>query len=174
MAELQVAQKDGRRKGHSLRIDFTPMVDLGFLLITFFMYTTTIANPKTMEINMPYNGPGVEPSPVPAESAITIIPCRGHQVVYYEGLLTGPASLRKCTIDEARAVLMRKKSKVANLPASFSASAHKLHVLIKPGIGATYGDVVRLLDEMNIVGISYYALVDMPSEESQIVENKMK
>ena len=46
MAELNMPQKAGKRKMHSLRVDFTPMVDLGFLLISFFMLTTTMANPR--------------------------------------------------------------------------------------------------------------------------------
>ena len=61
MAEMEVADKGGKKgpgvkKGKKLstRVDLTPMVDLGFLLITFFMLTTTLNKPKTMEINMPY------------------------------------------------------------------------------------------------------------------------
>lgn len=174
MAELQVASKDGRRKSHSLRIDFTPMVDLGFLLITFFMYTTTMANPRTMEVNMPYKGPDAEPTPVPAESTLTLVPCIHHQVVWYHGQLTGPAVLRKCKLTDVRDLLLRKNREVAGLPASFSASAHKLHVLIKPGVGCTYSDVVFLLDEMNIGAVPYYTLVDLPADENAMVENKLK
>ncbi len=53
MAEIQVSGKHGR-KAATPRIDFTPMVDLGFLLITFFMMTTTMSAPKAMDISMPY------------------------------------------------------------------------------------------------------------------------
>src|SRR5512147_1811592 len=44
-----------RRKGRRLgtRIDFTPLVDVAFLLLTFFMFTTSMSRPQTMEINLP-------------------------------------------------------------------------------------------------------------------------
>ena len=67
MAELDTSSSGGKKgpgvkKGKKLstRIDLTPMVDLGFLLITFFMFTTTLARPKTMEINMPYKDPNMK------------------------------------------------------------------------------------------------------------------
>jgi biopolymer transport protein ExbD len=44
-------KKQGRRLG--VRIDMTPLVDVAFLLLTFFMYTTSMSRPQTMEINLP-------------------------------------------------------------------------------------------------------------------------
>ncbi|MFM7079991.1 MAG: ExbD/TolR family protein, partial [Bacteroidota bacterium] len=48
-------KKDGKvkQKKSTTHIDMTPMVDLAFLLLTFFMLTTTFSKPKTMEVNMP-------------------------------------------------------------------------------------------------------------------------
>lgn len=88
MAEMNMPQKGGQRKIRSTRIDLTPMVDLGFLLITFFMFTTTLANPKVMRINMPSDDKPDTPTVFAEESTITLIPISGHNVVYYKGIST--------------------------------------------------------------------------------------
>ncbi len=167
MAEMNMPQKAGKRKRHSLRIDFTPMVDLGFLLITFFMYTTTMANPKVIDITMPDNAPTSNPTAYPEESTMTLIPVRGHQLVYYNGALKMRAQMKLIPIKDARGILLAKKKQVAELPLSFSAEAHKLHVLIKPNDDCKYQDVVELLDEMVIVGVPYSTIVDLSPIEKE-------
>src|ERR1043165_6176881 len=97
MAEMDTSSSGGHKKGPgvkkgkklSTRIDLTPMVDLGFLLITFFMFTTTLAKPKTMEINMPYKDENLDPnkqSKVKESTAMTILLSKMHRVYYYEGI----------------------------------------------------------------------------------------
>jgi len=170
MAELNIPQKRGKRKVHTPRIDLTPMVDLGFLLITFFMYTTVLAKPNTIDINMPSNEKTDEHL-IPAESTITLIPVKGHMVVYYEGILENKGQLKECFVDNIRDVLLRKKKQVIALPANYSRAAHKLFVLIKPDDGCKYGDMVQLLDEMNITGVPNYTLMDISLEEKELIEN---
>src|SRR5260221_7175096 len=97
MAEVDTSSGGGHKKGPgvkkgkklSTRIDLTPMVDLGFLLITFFMYTTTLAKPKTMEINMPYKDPNMkqeEQNKVKESVALTVLLSKSDRVYYYEGI----------------------------------------------------------------------------------------
>ena len=172
MADMNMPQRSGKRKLSTPRIDFTPMVDLGFLLITFFMYTTTLARPAVMEIRMPTDEPVNDPTPVPAESVITLIATKDHRVIYYEGFLTGFAQLKQCSVSGIRSVLLKKKSAVASLPPTFSAKAHKVFAIIKPGDDCTYGDVVQLLDEMLIDGIGDYAIVDLAAEDKDAMQKK--
>ncbi len=170
MADLDISRKGGKRKTQTPRMDFTPMVDLGFILITFFIYTTTMAQPNAMELNMPSKEPTDVPTVFVAESTITLIPVKEHNVVYYSGALTDKDQLKIVTVDKIRDVLLNKKRDVSMLPAKFSADAHKLHVLIKPNDDCKYDDVVQLLDNMNIVDIPYYALVDITLEEREWAE----
>jgi biopolymer transport protein ExbD len=172
MADIIAPSKSGKRKIHNPRIDLTPMVDLGFLLITFFMMTTTMAQPKAMEINMPSTEHTDEPTAFIEESTITLIPIKGHSVIYYNGALGGDAQLKRSAIGDIREILLTKKKEVAVLPATFSAEAHKLHVLIKPNDDCKYEDVVGLLDEMTIVNVSYYAIVDVTPEEKRGIEKR--
>lgn len=162
-------QKGGRRKPQPPRIDFTPMVDLGFLLITFFIFTTTMAKPKTMELNMPATTG--DHTPVAEESVITVMPVKGHRIVWYEGM-PAESKLKICSNSALRQVLMNKKKQVADLPATFSARAHKLYVVIKPNSDCTYADVVHVLDEMNIVDVPYYSLNDITPEEKEMISKK--
>ena len=162
-------QNGGKRKLQAPRIDFTPMVDLGFLLITFFIFTTTMAKPKAMVLNMPSIEPTDSPSKVAEESVITIIPVSGHRTVYFEGMLKDPSQLNVCNNSAVRAVLLAKKTRVANLPASYSRAAHLMYVLIKPNNDCSYADVVQMLDEMNIVDISRYSLGDVAPEEKDMI-----
>ena len=169
MAEMIIPQKKGNRKIHSLRVDLTPMVDLGFLLITFFMLSTTLAEQKVMKVDMPYNGPVKVPTVFVEEATITVIPIKGHQLCYYFGALKSPSQISRVSMTETRAVLLKKKNSVATLPASFLADAHKLHVLIKPNNDCSYSDLVSLFDEMSILSIEHYALVDITNEEREAV-----
>lgn len=77
MADVQL-NSSGRRKAHSLRVDLTPMVDLGFILICFFLYTTTMTKHKVVKINMPYQ-PAKASTAFTDTSTITLIPIKGHQ-----------------------------------------------------------------------------------------------
>jgi biopolymer transport protein ExbD len=174
MADIHMPQKNGKRKTNAPRIDFTPMVDLGFILMTFFIYTTTMARPNTMEVNMPSNEPVTEHTHFIDESTITLIPVHGHKVIYYNGGLTGPAQLRVQSMAKLLDLSLDKKKAVKALPATFSAEAHKLHVLIKPNDDCKYEDVVNVLDDMNILDVPYYAIVDISAQEKEWVKTTVQ
>ncbi len=168
MAELNIAPKGGRRKTIPPRIDLTPMVDLGFLLITFFMFTTTLAQEKALEVSMPSNEITHEPTVLPEESTVTLIPLKGHKMIYYKGILKDAGQLKECPVAGATNIIMSLKKDVAALPGTLSKEAHKLHVLIKPLDDCSYDDVVHVLDAMLIVDVPYYAVVYITPEESDM------
>lgn len=91
MAEVQTGggeQKKGKPKKMSLRVDFTPMVDMNMLLITFFMFCTSLAKPQTMDITMPVKDEKVnqdERNKVADTKAITVILGEDNKIYYYFG-----------------------------------------------------------------------------------------
>lgn len=173
MAEMILPQKSGQRKTHSLRVDLTPMVDLGFLLITFFMLTTTMAQPKAMQVNMPDNTDKVvDGTAFPEESTITLIPAGGHQCYYYNGLLNTADDMHVLGNNKVRDLLQAQQQHAAALPATFSKNAHQLHVIIKPDNSSKYEDVVQMMDEMNILNIQFYTLGTLTADEAVFIEKQ--
>jgi biopolymer transport protein ExbD len=169
MAELEQKQaggKKGKKKGRkkmSTRIDLTPMVDLGFLLVTFFMLTTTFSKPQTMEINLPVKEPTEIENSVPETRTITIIMGGDNKLFWYHGLaskpLEGPIGTN-FSADGIRKVLLEKNRTI-----------NEMIVLIKPTNDAIYKNVVDILDEMNISNIKRYALVEITPEELDLIKN---
>ncbi|MDR3681889.1 MAG: biopolymer transporter ExbD [Flavipsychrobacter sp.] len=167
MADIQVASKNGKRKTAVPRIDLTPMVDLGFLLITFFMFTTTMAKARSIELNMPSTEKTNRPTAYVAESTLTIIAADHHLYYYYEGLPDNTHNLKRVGVQGLRNVIITKKMDAYRLPPAFSVEAHKLNVLLKPTQTCRYDDVVALLDEMTINAVPYYAMCDLTTYEQQ-------
>lgn len=168
MAELQVSRKGGKVRA-TPRIDLTPMVDLGFLLITFFMMTTRMSEPKALDISMPYKPANEhEVTAFYASSAITLIPAGDHKVYYYEGL-PDPAlpmqSLQSTDEPALRRILQSKQQQIANRA---NVKERELQVLIKPTEDATLNDIVSLLDEMQLLRVTCYAITDITTEERRL------
>jgi biopolymer transport protein ExbD len=171
MAEIQQKAasptKAGKRRAKkmSTRIDMTPMVDLAFLLLTFFMLTTTFARPYTMELNMPVKSK--EPTNVARTKALTIILGKGHRVHYFSGLnapsdKTVPAAVLKTTSFAAtgiREVLRQRRREQPDIV-----------VLIKPSADSKYQDMVDVLDEMNIAHQRKYALVKITQDDLTLLK----
>ena len=152
MASLDTGGGDsGHKKGPgvkkakrlSTRVDMTPMVDLGFLLITFFIFTSTMSSPSSMDLFMPKDTKKDEELNKAKESgALTILLSKNNNVYYYEGQLKEDASNFKSTnFKGIREVIINKKR---------TTSAEDLVIVIKPNAEATYKNTVDILDEMTI------------------------
>ena len=187
MAELDTSggghkKGPGVKKGKKLstRIDLTPMVDLGFLLITFFMFTTTLAKPKTMEINMPYKDPNMkqeDQNKIKESVALTILLSKNHKIYYYEGMATDPTKppdMKGTTFaakDGIRDEIIAKKKNVDAMKQSGALGPKdQMTVLIKPDTTSTYGDLVNMLDEMNINDVRVYAIIDITDVDQGFIK----
>ncbi|WP_295649700.1 biopolymer transporter ExbD [uncultured Mucilaginibacter sp.] len=167
MAELDTSgggkHKGGkvRSKKSSMRVDLTAMVDLAFLLITFFMLTTTLMKAKAMDMAMPDKDEQHDQLPVPATRTMTILLGSQNKLEWYMGE-TGKSAP---TVDNfgkngLRKALLDNKDHVMS-----THGGQPMIVLIKPSDKSTYADFVEALDELNIAGIDIHAVVDITDPE---------
>lgn len=178
-----------KAKKLSTRVDMTPMVDLGFLLITFFIYTTTLSTPNTSKLNMPKKTDDkTQQMEVDKAGLLTILIGKSDpkdpskdQIYYYEGELNPDGSnFMTSSYDPngeqgIRKVVQRKKAAVIAgwQPGGTIKENEKengLTVVIKPSKDADYGRTVDVLDEMTINDVKVYALVDITPQENQVLD----
>jgi biopolymer transport protein ExbD len=150
----------------STRIDLTPMVDLGFLLVTFFMLTTTFSKPQTMEINLPVKPKEEvseeEQNSLKASKAFNILVDGENKLYWYRGLPhepLEPLTETNYTADGIRKVILQKKNEIPEMV-----------ILIKPTQNAVYKNVVDILDEMNISDVKRYALVEITQDDLEEIQ----
>ena len=185
-----------KAKRLSTRVDMTPMCDLGFLLITFFIFTTTMQTPTTMDLNMPKDTEKKEEqNEVKQSGALTIMLGKGDQVYFYEGQLKVDASgnnFQQTTFKGIRDIIINKKKDVISRYVAdpvkdeeIKQDFKKRHpddpnwekaaldkdfvVIIKPDPDATYKNTVDILDEMTINEVKRYAMVDLFPIERQMM-----
>jgi biopolymer transport protein ExbD len=195
MAQMEGGGDDGHKKGPgvkkakrlSTRVDMTPMVDLGFLLITFFIFTTTMSSPKALNLNMPKDTKNEEELNKAKESgALTIMLGKDNAVYYYEGqLLPDGSNFKSASFTTIRDEIINKKKEViknhvhdANCPKIWAENKGDKNscldrdfvVVIKPDQDATYKNTVDILDEMTINGVKRYAMIDITPQEYQVVQ----
>jgi biopolymer transport protein ExbD len=146
----------------SLRIDMTPMVDLGFLLITFFIFSTEISKPAVTHLIVPHNGPPIN---IPESKSLTILLNGSNKIFYYYGTeFAVNKQMYQTTKDESTGLGRVIREKQLQLESNH-VERSELVVLIKPGNESSYEDFVALLDEMLINKVTRYALVNQEKEE---------
>lgn len=184
-----------KAKKLSTRVDMTPMVDLGFLLITFFVFTATMNEPTALDLNMPKDVDDPNKKTEVKESGVlSILLGKGDQVYYYEGKLEPDASNFKTTTYKGiRDVIIKKKQEVKGRfnPATADPAACEeekkaakkrgdpnwekacedidFMVIIKPDVDATYKNTVDILDEMTINQVKRYAMVKLFEDELKVI-----
>ncbi len=178
-----------KAKKLSTRVDMTPMVDLGFLLITFFIFTATMSSPTTMDLSMPKDTDKEEEKNQAKESgALTIMLGKNDQVYYYEGQLKVDASgnnFQQTTFKGIRDILIKKKREVIanhvhdesckkewekNEGDQKSCLDRDLVVVLKPASDATYKNTVDILDEMTINQIRRFAMIKILDQEMELIK----
>lgn len=176
MAEMDVSSKGGGKHGggkkskkQSTRVDLTAMVDLGFLLITFFMLATTMNKPKTMEVNKPEkleDDEKVKEPPIKMSKTLTLMLGENDKAYWYvspdeidantalelDSVDYGPNGLRK--------IVKRRLREVKEQWGDDKDGNSQLFVMIKPLPGSKLKNTVDVLDEMTISNVKRYAILE--------------
>ena len=189
----------GKQKKMTVRVDFTPMVDMNMLLITFLMLCTTLSKPQTMEISMPSNDKDIteqQKSMVKASQAITLLLGADNKLYYYEGEpnYRDYTSLKETTYgaNGLRAVLLQKNAAAVNQVRALKQQKLDLEitddeykkkvseiksgkdtptVIIKATDDASYMNLIDALDEMQICNIGKYVITDIVEADEFLIKN---
>jgi biopolymer transport protein ExbD len=164
MAEVIEHHDDGgriRASRRSTRIDMTPLVDLAFLLLTFFILTTVFTDDRVLVLTMPGKPEESNPAPpISARNVLNLVLAKDNSIYWWIGL-DPPVGTTNFSKDGVRHLLLEQRR----------VNPH-IMVLIKPRSDAKYRSVVDILDEMNITGIDRYAIVDFTGDDERILSHE--
>lgn len=189
-----------KQKKFTVRVDFTPMVDMNMLLITFFMLCTSLAKPQTMEINMPANDDKMtddQKSKVKESLAVTLLLDADNKLYYYEGQPESsedisalkktdysPEGLRRYLMQKNMAVVNKvkelkvKKTHLEITQEQYDKDVKELrngkntpNVIIKATDDATYKNLIDVLDEMQICNIGIYVIDKIKEGDIELIHN---
>lgn len=176
MAQIEEKQSNEggkvRAKKQSTAVDMTPLADLGFLLITFFMFTTTFSKPNVMGLNMPPKQeippPNTKEPEVDTKNSISIIIGGDNRLFWHQQDKT------KLTADQLHETSYSKEGIRNDILAARqrATTPDNFTVIIKPTDESTYENLVNVLDEMEITESSRYGIVDIAPNEIAVYEEK--
>ncbi len=187
MAELNTGDSGGKGKGGKVRskkadakVDLTAMVDLAFLLITFFMLTTSLSKPQSMDLGLPDKEDKTKPQDdikVDQRRTVTVILGKNNKIKWFHGLLESPEPGGSPTDAVYGKNGIRKEilKRVTSIPEVTGDKDKGMIVIIKPTKKSTYRNLVDILDEMAICNVPTYAIVnDITPEEQKLVDEMNK
>jgi biopolymer transport protein ExbD len=173
MAEIETKRSNEKKKGinkKSTRVDLTPMVDLGFLLLTFFVFTTALTTPKAMDLMMPNDEVITENDPVCESCVLTVLLDKDNRIKYYEGALENNPPVKETGFspEQIRTVLMQKRAAVEKV----RGSTDQFILIIKSSPASTFKNFVDMTDEVTICRIKKYYLDELSQADKNILSTK--
>lgn len=154
-------KRDARERKGSVDVDMNPMVDLAFLLLTFFMLTTTFAKPQAMELVMPVE-PDVtdeeQEQPIKESHALSLVLQADDEIQWFRGMTEPSVQSTDYSKDGLRDVLLQANQEM-----------QEVVVFIKPSPESTFKNLVDVLDELNITQTRRYAIVDLTEQDLEII-----
>jgi biopolymer transport protein ExbD len=180
MAQLNVAVNENRKAGvrrmikHNLKIDMTPLVDLGFLLIAFFVITTELSKPTVADLYMPKDG---KPMLLGNSNALTVLLGKNNTVFYYHGdwqeaIKNGQIFQTNFSYSKGLGEVIRKQQQWLDINKTNSEGRNGLMLLIKADNEANYENLLKALDEITINQVNKYAIIKLTVAEKKFLKEK--
>lgn len=157
MAQLDLSpRRQSKSLSHRIRlnVDLTPMVDLGFLLISFFILSTTLSQPQSTDLVMPKDSK--EKTPLKEPVVLTLMPVRNDQIAYFEGRNESDGMTKHCSYNELRSVIQQKQREVALV----LGNQNETVIIIDPDSTSSYKNFMDIMDEIQINDIRHYFVVN--------------
>lgn len=174
MAELTNNQKvEGKKERRRIRnrpmpkVDLTAMVDLAFLLITFFMLTTSLNTPNQLDIAMSDKGPITEPILLSEDRVLNLLLEEGNELTYYRGTAESPISSAK-KVAYGKLGLGELLVKMA-VEVKQATNGKDIIVLIKPGDGSIARNLVDAVDAVQRAAIGRYMITKINDVEKRMM-----
>jgi biopolymer transport protein ExbD len=158
MAEITQQSSEGKVRSRKLstRIDMTPMVDLAFLLLTFFILTTKLLQPHVMKLDVPEDDPLTKAPEVNIERVLTLILGSNNKIYWFTA--DNAPQTTDFSAKGVRKVLFENNGRIKNMV-----------ILIKPSKESVYQNVIDILDEMTITEMKHYFLINTSNEDDALV-----
>jgi biopolymer transport protein ExbD len=175
MAELNTGDGGGKKGGkvrskkQNSKVDLTAMVDLAFLLITFFMLTTSLSKPQSMDLGMPDKSKKVEDEILIADArTLNVVIGPDDKLKAYMGQFKDPIEAPKDFAYGKEGIRKKILEKIQSVPITMGDTKKGLIVLIKASKESNYKNLVDILDEMAICKVQTYSIVDISKEEEAL------
>lgn len=170
MAEIQInkpTHKKNKLNRRSTRVDLTPMVDLGFLLITFFIFTSTMSTQTVMKVNMPFDKTIIKDD-ICESCVLTVLLDKNNSIKYYEGAIKNNPEIRETNYvpEGIRAVIMNKMYKVERVRGKKEAFI----LIIKSSAKSNFKNFVDITDEAAICNIKRYYIDEITAADKNILD----
>ncbi|NBB88932.1 MAG: biopolymer transporter ExbD [Bacteroidetes bacterium] len=159
---IQEGRKQQKAEKQTVFTDMNAMVDLAFLLLTFFMLTTTMVKPKVMEIVMPVPSQDEKKEdvqPIKESRAISLLPLSDGRLYIYKGL----------SVESVQKISYKKEGLRATLQ-EILPTIDKPIIIIKPHPACNFRNLVDVLDEMNVLKVERYAIDEFSEKDRNILE----
>ena len=184
MAQIENSATERKGKAFSrckrqvIKIDMTPMVDIGFLLITFFVFTTTMSSQKATDLFMPKDD-ATHPTNLPKSLALTLLLDNDNKIFCYHGDFNDALKNHEIfettySTNSGSGKVIRQKQKEIDVGGKFADGRKGMMLLIKPTSTAKYKNVVDALDEAVINDVKKYAIIEPTKEELNFINGRSR